>query len=656
MVGKNDTSSVDFSTQVVLHTEWTSSVSPAVVDGEIYVSDPTGVVEAIHYQTGDVIWTTGVNQTIDTSPIVVGEHLLVGLIDGQLLKINRSDGNIEDQTTIGSELRTVPTSFQDTLYVGTKDKEIVSVDIVSGDVEWEYESIRDVVSRPVVVDGKVFFSCTDRTLCCLDSQTGEVDWTVGFDGEVVASPTVFDGTVYVGSVDGSVYAIDVDTGLREWTFDTKSWIRTSPTIAGGFVYVGSGDRYVYALDSEYGYPIWSFETGDVIRSSPTVVGHTLFVGSDDQYLYALDSVTGRHKSRHKTPNGVRSPIVVADGTLYFTDENIDICVVDVGSGSSNGSRIRNSRAWYRGRPEHTHQPVESYLEAAKSAIGTAEDANTTDDVDQERMALLRGVFEYNRAKERAILDRNPSRRESIDSVTKVIREKVFSLCRQEAYEFVVDKVNEAVDIRESAEEHLSEGMFQLARSDFQKAENKFTIAYLKAKRYDIDTIPEVSMEIEDLSTNRRKCRLYQFWVRVSRAEHHLERDRPLRAIEICTEVLGDVGKLSEGSCDSIHSLRNKAQRTIVEASIKKNEESIQKANERLEATEYEVAINCFEQIVDGLEYTREVAESYQLSELMSRIDVYLELCNFNIEAAKYAVKSGVEVGDIELKRLSDVDI
>lgn len=658
MVGRNDTSSIDFSTEVVVQTEWTSSFSPTIVDGEIYISDPTGRVMAVHDRTSEVIWTTEVDEAIDTSPIVVGEHLFVGLNEGKILKIDTSDGTIEGQTTIGSELRTLPTVFEDTLYAGSNDKGIVSVDVVSGEVGWEYESIRDVVSRPVVADGKVFVSCTDKTLCCLDSQTGDVDWTVGFDGKVVASPSVFEGTVYIGIVDGSVHAVDVDTGLREWTFDTKSWIRTSPTIAGGFVYVGSGDHYVYALDSEYGYPIWSFETGDVIRSSPTVVGQTLFVGSDDQYLYALDPVTGRHKSRHKTSNGVRSPIVVADGTLCYTDEDGGLYVVNVGSGTSNGSRIRNRRAWFRARPERTHKPVESYLEAAKSAIGTAEDANTDDDVDQERMAILRGVFEYNRAKERAILDRNPARRDSIASVTEDVRERAFSLHRQEAYDFVVEKVHEADEVRESADEHLSEGVFGLARRDFERRENKFAVAYLKAKRYDIDTIPDISMDIEDLSSNRQQCRHQRLWVRIRLAEQKLNQGNPSRAIGLCRDVLRDVERLFESRNDTIHSLRNKAQRIIIEASVEMSKENIRRANDRFDATEYEVAIDRFQRTVETLEHARELAQAQpqQLPELMSRIDAYLDVCEFDLEVAQHAARPETEVDDTEIRRLSDIDV
>lgn len=178
--------------------------SPVVADGSVFLGSNTGVLYALHEDTGTVEWT------LDT---------------GYLPRNTCAKHGIEDTATVAPD----PATGRPTVYVASGDGTLWAVDAATGAVDWE---------SPVFPEAM---------------KPGSFVWD---------SPTVSGGRVFIGMssecdaplVRGGLSSFDQATGTRLatfWTVPTTSiggsiWSTAAVSAAGVFVTTGNGNEQLPA--------------------------------------------------------------------------------------------------------------------------------------------------------------------------------------------------------------------------------------------------------------------------------------------------------------------------------------------------------------------------------------------------------------------------
>lgn len=233
---------------------------PALHDRTIFVATESAV-SAIDAITGTDLWTTPIEERVETSVAVTEESVFVGT--GQsILCIDRSGRTV----TWRGSLHDRP--------------------------DWdEYQNIK-ASGPPAVNDGRVFIGGVNGHFYAFDARTGDRLWRRTADGlphdeeppssanvPVFASPpAITSDTVIVGNWSGDVYAFDVETGETEWQNTILSRnLQPAPTLVGDTVYASSQVEIV-GLSVEDGSVQWRFS------EEPGSTNHSMVYADDTMYL------------------------------------------------------------------------------------------------------------------------------------------------------------------------------------------------------------------------------------------------------------------------------------------------------------------------------------------------------------------------------------
>jgi len=234
-------------------TLWTFStgaevfVSPAVVDGKVYVGSEDHNVYCLNATSGAFIWNYTTGDMVDSSPAVADSKVYVGSIDGKVYCLNATSGAFIWNYTTGDGVASSPAVADGKVYVGSYDYNVYCLNATSGAFIWNYTTGDGVTSTPAIVDGKVYVGSDDFKVYCLNATSGAFIWNYTTGDGVASSPAVADGKVYVGSWDDNVYCLDAATGTLNWTFHTGKYVGSSPAVVDGKVYIGSYDGKVYCF-------------------------------------------------------------------------------------------------------------------------------------------------------------------------------------------------------------------------------------------------------------------------------------------------------------------------------------------------------------------------------------------------------------------------
>lgn len=319
--------------------------SPAVVDGQLYLSTGDGRILALDASSGDVIWEHKVNAPVNSSPAVAGNLVYVGLRDGRLIALDKNSGDKEWEFETGQLLYSSPAIYQGVLYVGSGDGRFYALDALGGGELWSYLTDGRVMSGPAVNDEVVVFLSDYRHLYLLDRESGR--HRLDFPLSVInGSATLDSAFAYVANESGQVSAFDLakrelplEKAARRFRFQMFAWgwantlpapkghvwssrfggenFVGTPVVANDAIYIGSTSGTFFAIDKRTGEEIWTFEDGTSISASPSVLGDTVFVGDEDGSIHAIDVTTGLLRWNFEADGSVSSTPVLANEMLYF---------------------------------------------------------------------------------------------------------------------------------------------------------------------------------------------------------------------------------------------------------------------------------------------------------------------------------------------------
>ncbi|WMY94890.1 MAG: outer membrane protein assembly factor BamB [Arsenophonus sp.] len=333
-----------------------SKIYPVYDNFVVYGADRNGIVKAIDFNSGNILWSTDLLNHIglftNNKPILLSSGLTVA---------------------------------EDKLYMGAETGQLIALNKVDGKVAWITNVAGEAISQPVVSDGLVLTHTTSGVLQALDVKNGKIKWSIHLDNYSILSirgksaPSVFYGVAIVGSNHGRITAIKLSQGEILWQqyIDNISSINKTTDLHDinmtpvidinlGIIFAIAYNGNLVAINLHSSQIIWSRNLGSIhdiivkdetiylvdqkdsvfaVRKSdgvilwmqnallyrhltaPSIYNSFLVMGDKEGYLYWLNIDNGQYVAKNKiNSSGLLSrPIVVndklliqaKDGTLYL---------------------------------------------------------------------------------------------------------------------------------------------------------------------------------------------------------------------------------------------------------------------------------------------------------------------------------------------------
>jgi outer membrane protein assembly factor BamB len=320
----------------------------AIVDGTVYVESFDKRLYALDMQTGNIRFSTPLENIAMTAPIVAHGLVVVG-------------------TGSNAPLRETPAQ---TIWGRSEGDYVEAISTRTGAVVWRQRTIGEDMPTPALVhrnvDDALVFVNGDNHVRALRLNDGNALWTLPARGIGTMSSAAAAGNMaYLTSgvpnparAHDELYAIDVTAGTYKWRAPVGN-ADCSPTLDNGVVYVeGSGSdprrpewssdfSDIVAVDAATGRTRWSWRSG-FGRFTPVgsheqaiaglAVGGVLYQALPATSEFAAFDPAGHLRWKIQTNAPVKMSAVLYNGKLYFGDTGKTFYVVDAASGRIIGGR------------------------------------------------------------------------------------------------------------------------------------------------------------------------------------------------------------------------------------------------------------------------------------------------------------------------------
>ena len=320
--------------------------SPAVVDGEVYITTEDGLVVALDSQTGAVIWRYDLGSPSDSAPAVSRDSIFIGTRNHRLLALDRTSGQPRWERNLGNIVLGSAIVSDGTVYIGSTNGKLEALDAATGEARWSARVKGWVVGHPASDGSVVAAASLGERFITVDPETGRRGLVFYSGTPVVGGPVLADGVAYFVTNRGGIWAVDPAAVSRPfsrfayvakfnffywrllknppqqtgsvWVGSARGRVKYSPVYAGGKLLVVNEKGTVRALDGVNGSEIWERALEVEVSAEPVAAGDALLIATVTQRLVALSVETGEPLWEHPLDGGGLSAApAVSDGTLYL---------------------------------------------------------------------------------------------------------------------------------------------------------------------------------------------------------------------------------------------------------------------------------------------------------------------------------------------------
>ncbi len=216
--------------------------STAVIVGDyVFVGSYSGMVYCFQKNTGQLMWSKKVGETLGASPVFYKGDLITAVetarpVNGFVVRLSARDGQIKWVSPfLGEQSHSSPVISESNRLVllGANNWMFFGLDLETGKVRWSVKTNGEVKSTPLVLGDRVFFSDWGARLHCLEVQSGKEVWmkNLTFASQVSASYAPKAGLIIIGDSLGYVYGINPETGTPKWHVKfTMTKLLSSPVV------------------------------------------------------------------------------------------------------------------------------------------------------------------------------------------------------------------------------------------------------------------------------------------------------------------------------------------------------------------------------------------------------------------------------------------
>ncbi len=236
-----------------------------------------GTVQAIHTETGEILWTTEGAGQPHAIGIAANSKYVAMLGASRLYLLDRTDGQILWTRQIGGPTCAAPALSETHAFVALINGRIEGYPLDKPTTyAWQYQSHGHTFECPTVT-GKILSWPSDRGVLYVAQTDGpRVNFRVDTNDEIVVAPAEQAPYLYVGSLDGYLYCFHETSGSERWRYATGFAITSPPAVIGNKAFVASEGATLHALDATTGKLLWQAD------------GVTKFVALGQHHTYGMD--------------------------------------------------------------------------------------------------------------------------------------------------------------------------------------------------------------------------------------------------------------------------------------------------------------------------------------------------------------------------------
>lgn len=251
--------------------------TPTVVGDAVFVSSSIkqgsrtlGVVYALDRLYGDELW---VSEALDgklwVTPAVVDGVIYVSTFEGHIYSLDAATGELLPWV-YSSEFGFVssPHVADGLVYVASFDRRLSAIPLGADAPAWQFQGGNWFWAEPVLANGRLFAPSLDGNVYALDPRTGAAVWGTPYNaGEAVAtSPVVVGESIVVVTKMGDVHIVNQATGMgarvpnptNEKATTLNAAVVAAPCYLDGLVYVRAQNNVLYAVDPVQRTVVYSF--------------------------------------------------------------------------------------------------------------------------------------------------------------------------------------------------------------------------------------------------------------------------------------------------------------------------------------------------------------------------------------------------------------
>lgn len=241
--------------------------TPTVVGDTVFVSSSVkdgsrthGVVYAIDRIFGDELW---VSEPLDgklwVTPAVIDGVVYVSTFDGRIYSLDAATGDVL-AWVYENEFGFVSSPFvsDGMVYVASFDRKLNAIPLGANTYSWQFEAGNWFWAKPVLSNGILFAPSLDGNVYALDPKTGVAVWGTPYNaGEAIAmSPVVVGDSIVVVTKRGDVHTINQSTGMgarvpnptNEKATTLNAEVVSAPCYLDGLLYVRAQNNVLFAVN------------------------------------------------------------------------------------------------------------------------------------------------------------------------------------------------------------------------------------------------------------------------------------------------------------------------------------------------------------------------------------------------------------------------
>ncbi len=240
------------------------------------------------------------------TPVLADGVLYVGSADGSFHAVKADTGERVWRFESKGQVRGTAALSSDNVFFGTRGGLIHAVARSTGKEVWKFETQLPVTSTPALIGGRLIIGARNGILYGMDPATGAIQWKISFWGSWIESTATDggNGLAYIGSSDlRRITCFDPKDGRIVWKTDVFGDPWGKPVLTGKFIYDGTGAIAPYTMREEGGVVALDRQTGKLawrwplpnppgtyyygFAASPALADCLLVIGGLDGTLYAF---------------------------------------------------------------------------------------------------------------------------------------------------------------------------------------------------------------------------------------------------------------------------------------------------------------------------------------------------------------------------------
>ncbi|AMA64701.1 Outer membrane protein assembly factor BamB precursor [Candidatus Arsenophonus lipoptenae] len=330
--------------------EYYSKLAPTYADYAVYAADRQGIVKAINFDSGKILWSIDLSKTvglftnhvsalISSGLTISGNNIYMGTETGKVIALNKNNGVVVWKTEVDGEVLSNPIISNTIVLIHTSNGVLYALDIQNGQIKWSINletsifSIRGK-SSPSIVHGVAIIGSDNGRIVAIMLPQGEIIWQQYIseihgvteidrlhDVNIMPLIDINRNNIFAIAYNGDLVAIDINSSKIIW----KREIGSVNDIVGdkkNIYLVDQNDR-VLSVRKNDGIILW-IQNALLHRNltDPVIYDDYLVIGDSEGYIHWLSIKDGHFVAQNKIDkSGLRSHPIIANNKLLIQSKN-----------------------------------------------------------------------------------------------------------------------------------------------------------------------------------------------------------------------------------------------------------------------------------------------------------------------------------------------